>query len=562
MKKLKFIKKFFIKAFRSIDTITTKLLLLVLCCVTIPLLVVANFSTAIINQSIVKNAEARLEISKNIFLRKYYDQFSSLMEYTTVQDFFKGNNDFSFVVLLDSNKNIKNFKGNIETHTVVEKIKKLISRVSSEKPVLSTENIENNLYQIIITSIQDDPSSVVIAGKLLSKDKMETFIDKTTGAKVEIYSEKNEQETKEKQKTNNYLTTVLPLTNFYNEPVGFVSLGFSTQAFIGLINENVWLISFIAIVSLIVAIVIAALFARKITDPILALSEAAESINLGDLNYRLEIIGNDETAKLCNSFNKMVNNLEREERLRNNFVATLTHDLKVPILAENQTVSFLLSETYGPLTKEQREVLELIKSTNSSSLEMIGTLLEVYRYDSGNAALFETEFNLVEMMHESVNQIKSLSIDKKIDLNIISSEGEIIVKADQRDIKRVIHNLVSNAIYHGIYRGYVNCKMELINDNIIYNPVSTAENYTTLKKPLEISDSVLISIEDNGVGIAREDMPHLFKRFSLSKGRKPSGSGLGLYYSQQVITLHKGELWAESSEKGGSTIKFTLPLNN
>jgi len=327
------------------------------------------------------------------------------------------------------------------------------------------------------------------------------------------------------------------------------------------VNDNVKAISIIAVISLVVAITIAALFARKITDPILALAEAAESINLGDLNYRVKIQGSDETAKLANSFNKMVINLEREERLRNNFVATLTHDLKVPMLAENQTVSLLLKESYGPLTHEQREVLELIRSTNTSSLEMIGTLLEVYRYDAGNVALFETEFDFVELMAESINQIKSLGTDKKIELNINADQENIPIKADKRDLKRVLHNLVSNAIYHGIYRGFVNCSVQVINDNIIYTPSTKTECYTTLEKPLEISKSILVTIEDNGVGIAREDVPHLFKRFALSKGRKPSGSGLGLYYAQQVITMHKGFIWAESSEKGETTFKFTLPRN-
>jgi signal transduction histidine kinase len=72
----------------------------------------------------------------------------------------------------------------------------------------------------------------------------------------------------------------------------------------------------------------------------------------------------------------------------------------------------------------------------------------------------------------------------------------------------------------------------------------------------------LISIEDNGLGIAREDMPLLFKRFSFSKGRKPAGSGLGLYYATQVVKLHGGHLWAESSEGNGTTFKFTLPLKS
>lgn len=461
----KLIKNLPSKALNSVDTITTKLLILVLCCITIPLFVVANFSTDIINQSLLENSKAQLAVSKKIFLKLYSEGMD-------------------------------------------------VSEINS-------------------------------------------YISETTGVKVQLLQQNQDINDINNE---NILNTAFAIIDEHNEPVN-VLLQISTDNFINILNKNVKLISFIAIVSLVVAIVIAALFARKITDPILALAKAAESINLGDLKYRVEVKGNDETARLGNSFNKMVSNLAKEEMLRNNFIATLTHDLKVPMLAENQTVSYLLKETYGPLTEQQKEVLELIKSTNSSSLEMIGTLLEIYRYDAGNASLYETEFDIIELVTESVNQIKSLSLDKKITLNINSSHDSIRIRADQRDIKRVMHNLVSNAIYHGIYMGFVNCNIQLINDKILYKPVSKAESHTTLRKPLEISKSVIISIEDNGVGIAREDMPHLFSKFALSKGRKPSGSGLGLYYSRQVITMHKGHIWAESSEKGGSTIKFTLPLN-
>jgi signal transduction histidine kinase len=191
---------------------------------------------------------------------------------------------------------------------------------------------------------------------------------------------------------------------------------------------------------------------------------------------------------------------------------------------------------------------------------MIGTLLEVYRYDCGNVKLFVTKFDLVDLLKESINQIKSLAEDKKIQINVNSSHDNIIINADKRDVKRLTHNLVSNAINHGIHRGFLNCSIEVIHDTVKYVPKSDTEYYTSLRGPVEITNSVLVSIEDNGVGINREDMPLLFNRFSLSKGRKPAGSGLGLYYASQVVKLHGGHIWAESSETGGSTFKFTLPL--
>jgi signal transduction histidine kinase len=233
------------------------------------------------------------------------------------------------------------------------------------------------------------------------------------------------------------------------------------------------------------------------------------------------------------------------------------------VLAENQTINYLLKEAYGPITKEQKEVLELIKSTNNSSLEMVSTLLEVYRYDSGNVNLIKTEFDIVKLVEESIEQIKSLAQDKKITISLKSNDNVIIIQADEREIKRVLHNLISNAITNGIHRGHIECNIDLISrENIWYNPIASSDDYTTLYRPIKIDESVLFSIKDDGIGITREDMQELFKRFSFNKGRKPSGTGLGLYYSYQVITKHKGHIWAESAEGRGSMFRFILPVKD
>jgi len=600
--------------FNAIDTITTKLLTLVLFCITIPLMVVATFSTDVINQSIIDSATVRLDINKKIFEKKFNDELQELGSYLNseieifrekgnfdlqskkfIDHLFKNNEKISFGLILDSQKKIKTYKGKPDPDKILKKISKLIPIAYAENLLLFTENIENDILHIAILPVFEGKkvSSILITGKSLKNSDIVSYVNNITNASVAVYNQSKEKAgivsaSDNISGLNNFLKVKnsdnpeqsgfqfdganltnpndfylnFTLSNFFNETIGKVYIGIPKFDFIIWADKNFKLISFIAIISMLVAIIIAALFARKLTDPILALKEAAESINLGDLDYKVEIKGNDETVKLSKAFNRMVSNLERDERLRSNFVATLTHDLKVPMLAENQTISFLLKETYGPLTEEQREVLDLMKSTNTSSLEMIGTLLEVYRYDCGNVRLFLTEFDIVELLKESIDQIKSLAEEKKIQININSSHDEIIVEADKRDIKRLIHNIASNSINHGIHRGFMTCNIQVINDTIKYVPKFDTEYYTSLREPLEISNSVMISIEDNGVGISREDMPLLFNRFSLSKGRKPAGSGLGLYYASQVVKLHKGYIWAESSETGGSTFKFTLPLKN
>ncbi len=281
------------------------------------------------------------------------------------------------------------------------------------------------------------------------------------------------------------ISSIIPIKNYFNEIIGNTYIGISKNDSLIAGNKNIKSIGIIAVISLLVSMSIAGWFARTITNPILSLVEAAESIALGDLEHQVKIKGNDETAQLATTFNQMSSNLKKQEHLRDNFVATLTHDLKVPMLAENQTVTYLLKGSYGEITSEQREVLELIKSTNNSSLEMIGTLLEVYRYDSGSVKLFESEFDIIDLLKDSINQIKSLADDKKIQINVTNNHDRITVKADKREIKRVMHNLISNAINNGIHRGFINCNIELIKEKTLYKPKTDIDSYTTLTRTID-----------------------------------------------------------------------------
>lgn len=589
------------KLLRSIDTITTKLLTLVLFVITIPLMVVGNFSTDIINQSMLESSQNQLELSRRIFEQKDVEEGNKLkiLSQNAVQRVakeqsstfkilktFSKDYDLNFCALFSGSNKIQEKYGDLNYNSIPSSINKIVSIALTGETVVSAEVINNNIYKIVAMPVfknAGNVSSVLLIGKSYSKISIPREIKNISDATMVFYRVNDSKA--QIINSNNViynlsssslspgqyfdgvqlqnpteLSIIVPIKNYFNEKIGDIYIGLSKDAFITPGDKNVKSIGIIAVISLIVAIIIAGLFARALTNPILRLVEAAEAIALGDLDHQVKIKGNDEMAQLSKSFNQMSANLKKQEYLRDNFVATLTHDLKVPMLAENQTVTYMLKESYGKLTDEQREVLELIKSTNNSSLEMIGTLLEVYRYDSGNVRLFESEFDIIELLNDSIIQIKSLADDKNISINVESSQNKIIVKADKREIKRVMHNLISNAINNGIQRGFINCKVELIEERRQYSPKSDIDYYTTLTRPVELTNTILLSIEDNGIGLAREDMPLLFQRFSLSKGRKPAGAGLGLYYAYQVIIQHNGNIWAESSDKGGSIFMFTLPV--
>lgn len=600
MMPIKVFKNKFKRFLKSIDTITTKLLTLVLFVITIPLMVIGDFSTDIINKSMFESSSELLNLNKRIFEQKSVEEENKLkvLTQTAVERIIKDNTsaykvlkdmkknyNLDFCAILSRNNSFAVKFGDFDKKNLSSSLKKIIGIAFTDEVVSSSEIINDNIYKIVVMPIRrniGNVSSVLLTAESFDKIPVPQEMKNITNATVVFYKT-DENKAKiinsnnsifrkfSKLRPGTYfdgtqlqnpaeLSLIIPIKNYFNEKIGDAYIGLSKDNFIIPGNRNVKSIGIIAVISLLVAVIIAGLFARALTDPIIKLVEAAESIALGDLDHQVKIKGNDEMAQLAKSFNQMSTNLKKQEHLRDNFVATLTHDLKVPMLAENQTVTYLLKEAYGKLTDEQREVLELIKSTNNSSLEMIGTLLEVYRYDSGNVRLFASEFDIIELLNDSIAQIKSLADDKTIQINVESNRNKIIVKADKREIKRVIHNIISNSINNGIHRGFINCKVEISKNKKEYKPKTDIDDYTTLTRTLDLSNSVILSIEDNGIGIAREDMPLLFQRFSLSKGRKPAGAGLGLYYSYQVIIQHNGNIWAESSEKGGSLFTFTLPI--
>ena len=613
---------------KSIDTITTKLLTLVLFITVIPLMAIANFSTGIINQSMLDSSKNELDFNVKLSSEKYQDELEQL-KLSTIQSIkgyiedsyfnylksgelndlksnlstFQKSSALSFCYVVDKNGNV--ISGN-NAITLPDRHLLKISKIAlSGDTILSSEIISNEnsgsvkwiknsnsyLAQVVAIPIVLGKSvpAVVLAGKnLTNNSNVPVLVKKITGANLNIYKILNNHssivttntgqnvqeipnEILSQIKSGNSISVRAdlngtqiglydPIKNYFGKIVGVMYIGIEEAKFVEPVNKNIKLIGIIAVISLIVAIALAALFARTITTPILKLVSAAKFIATGDLNQRVKIKGNDETAQLSDTFNQMADNLQKQEQLKDNFVATLTHDLKVPMLAENQTINYLLKQSYGPVTQEQKEVLDLIKSTNNSSLEMVSTLLEVYRYSTGNVQLMKSEFNIVQLLNESIEQINSLAIDKKITISLETDRNEVNVYADEREIKRVLHNLISNAINNGIQRGHIICKIDSVKDKKVYAPKADLDSYSTFSKPIDISNSVLISIKDDGIGMSKEDIPQLFKRFSLNKGRKPAGTGLGLYYSYQVITQHGGFIWAESTEGNGSTFTFKLPL--
>lgn len=243
---------------------------------------------------------------------------------------------------------------------------------------------------------------------------------------------------------------------------------------------------------------------------------------VGGTNYYIGII-RDVTAG------------QEMERLRDDFTATLAHDLRTPLLAAIQTLQFFVDGSLGNLSEKQKVLLETMMYSNQDMLGLVNALLEVYRYESGQLSLRKENFALSETIGQCIREIKPLAESKGIQINFNSISDEKIC-ADKHELKRVLANFLGNAVKHTDQGGIISISAYFGDEE------------------------VTVSVEDNGTGIPEEDLPRLFNRFSQGTNKKRSTStGLGLYLSRQIIEAHSGKIWVESELNHGSRFKFSIP---
>lgn len=230
--------------------------------------------------------------------------------------------------------------------------------------------------------------------------------------------------------------------------------------------------------------------------------------------------------------------LQKEmDRLRDDFIATLTHDLRTPLLAAIQTLQFFLDGSLGEVESRQGTILDTMKKSNEDMLGLVNALLEVYKYESGKLNLCVTNFELAPFVQECISQVNAIAQKKQITLKTdFSGIENAQISADRKELRRVLMNLCGNALNH------------------------TRENGTIEISTNQQENDLIINVRDNGIGIPKADLSKLFKRFSQGTTQKRSaGTGLGLYLSRQIVEAHGGKIWAESEVSKGSVFSVMIP---
>lgn len=234
---------------------------------------------------------------------------------------------------------------------------------------------------------------------------------------------------------------------------------------------------------------------------------------------------------------------EQHERLiaimneREDFMFTLTHDMKNPLIGANRLLELFVSGRLGALTDHQSELLETMRQANSSVLNLIGNLIEVYRLEKDANSLALGEVDLKRLVASGASRMIPFAQLREIKLSTEFPQQMDSIQGDSVALGRVLQNLLDNAIKF------------------------TPQGGTIAVRLFSRDDGVVLEIQDSGPGINAEDHVRLFKRFSQCEAgkRHSGGSGLGLYLCKQIIDAHHGTIECESEVNKETIFRIKLP---
>ncbi|HHV98096.1 MAG TPA: cell wall metabolism sensor histidine kinase WalK [Clostridiaceae bacterium] len=284
-----------------------------------------------------------------------------------------------------------------------------------------------------------------------------------------------------------------------------------------------------------VSVIIAYVFSLRLSRPLKKINAAAKIVASGEFGKKLDIRSNDEIGQLANSFNHMVAALENLENMRRGFIANVSHELRTPMTSIRGFIDGILDGIIPP--EKQKEYLMIVRDETDRLNRLVNDLLDLAKMEAGELNLNFKIFNINELIRRCIIKFENMIVKKEMQIEAIFETEEMYVDADSDAIERVIYNLIHNALKFTPQGG----KIKII---------------TLYQK-----DKVLVSVEDNGIGISSDEIDLIWERFyksDKSRGKDKSGTGLGLAIIKNIINEHGQKIWVESELGKGSKFTFTL----
>lgn len=282
---------------------------------------------------------------------------------------------------------------------------------------------------------------------------------------------------------------------------------------------------------------------RGVIEPIRETAATSRRLAAGDLGVRMPERGEDELATLAASFNGMADSLQARIHelaelsvMQQRFVSDVSHELRTPLTTIRLAGDVLYGQREdfpGPTSR----TVELLHTQTDRFERLLGDLLEISRYDAGSVTLATEPTNLVHLAGDAIESMHELAFEHGSELRLVAPGGHLDADVDPRRIKRIVRNLIGNAIEHGEGRPIV---------------VAVDSNET----------AIALSVRDYGMGMTEDEAARVFDRFwraDPSRTRTIGGTGLGLAISLEDAVAHGGSLDVWSRPGQGTVFRLTLP---
>ena len=299
--------------------------------------------------------------------------------------------------------------------------------------------------------------------------------------------------------------------------------------------ELFYMFLFSSAFSILAAAILVYMQSKRISKPIGAINNAARNIASGKFDQRVAVTSGDEIGQLASSFNFMADSIEELEATRGEFISDVAHELRTPMTSISGFVEGIMDGTIP--SEKQNDYLKIVLDESKRLTKMVNDMLEMSKMSSSEYKLDITKFDLNELTRVCIISLGSRIDEKNLDLNVDFEKDIMMVLADKDAIKRVIINLLDNAIKFSY-------------------PNTTIGIHTWIE-----DGRARFCIGNFGDGISGADLSNIFNRFyktDKSRVYEKSGAGLGLSFVKNILTLHKQNVWVESVDtKEGSAAKYT-----
>lgn len=240
-----------------------------------------------------------------------------------------------------------------------------------------------------------------------------------------------------------------------------------------------------------------------------------------------------------NSIIREIEQMARLNKAKSEFVSIASHQLRTPLSAIQWEAELLFSKFSEGLNDKQKEKIKNIDILNHRMIRLVNDLLDVARIDQGDLVLKQENVDLVKIVENLIAEISPIADSKKIAITLQNQNPSMQILGDAEKIELALENLIGNAVKYSLENGQVSVNLS------------------------QKDDSILFSVQDNGVGIPISQQPQVFSKFFRSNNilkRQTEGTGLGLYIAKNIIDKSGGRIWFESQENSGTTFNVSFPI--